>query len=95
MKVHSYLPDPIKKRCERCDLFFLIPAIRESHAREIALQFFPCTHCAYVRDINRPLYNRTGHCVGCLLPFAFIPHHGKGKCMRCYQATIRDESRAA
>jgi len=44
----------VAKRC------FYIPNIRQSRARELILQFYPCPHCGFVPDILYPRFNRSG-----------------------------------
>lgn len=83
----------IKKLCERCEEFFLIPNIRESRARELALQFYPCPHCLFVKSVFYPRNNRSGRCIDCSIPFLLIDHHAKGRCLRCYNKNLRYKSK--
>ena len=82
----------IKKRCSRCGELYEIPNIRESAARERLIDFYPCCHCGFIKDIKNPKYNNSGRCRDCAIPFAIIDHHGGGRCKRCYMRHLRIES---
>ena len=84
-------PPLISKRCERCNELFSIPNIRESRARELILQFYPCPHCLYVPNIHYPRYNRSGRCRDCSIPFSLVDHHANGRCKRCDMIALRHE----
>jgi len=88
MKINS-----ISKRCERCEKMFEIPNIKESPARQTLIEFTPCPHCLYVKDVKYPKNNRTGRCLGCSIPFALVDHHAIGRCSRCYMGYIRNKNK--
>ena len=80
----------ITKRCDRCERLFDIPNIKESPARQHLIEFYPCAHCHYVKNILNPKNNRSGRCLDCSIPFAIIDHHSKGRCSRCSRAYYRE-----
>lgn len=82
----------IKKCCSRCEGIFYIPKTYKSRAQDILIMYTPCPHCGYVKDIANPKYNRSGRCKRCSIPFKIVNHHGKGMCMRCHRAYLRDKS---
>lgn len=82
----------IIKLCARCGERYEIPNIKESRARDKMIEFYPCCHCGYVKDILYPKNNKSGRCRDCSIPFTIIDHHGKGRCKRCYMKYLRDNA---
>lgn len=83
----------ITKRCARCGDIYYIPNIRESQARDRLIDFYPCCHCGYVKDIQYPKNrNVSGRCRDCAIPFAIIDHNAKGRCNRCYMKFLRGQN---
>lgn len=82
----------IKKRCARCGDLYEIPNIRESPAREKLIDFYPCMHCGYIKDIKNPKFNKSGRCRDCAIPFSIVDHNAKGRCNRCYMKYLRDQN---
>lgn len=84
-------PSKIVKRCDRCDRQFEIPNIRLSPARDLILEYYPCSHCGYVKLILSPNSLTLGSCVdvNCRLPFALVPHRARGMCNRSYMTLMR------
>jgi len=76
----------LEKRCHTCEHKYLVPIIRESRMRELVLLTYPCPNCTQ---------NLIGRCieVTCLIPFRIRSHHAKGRCLRCYNALLRDDGR--
>lgn len=85
----------IEKHCDRCEEVFYIPNIRQSRAREMILQFYPCPNCHYVPDILYPRFNKSGRCRDCSIPFSLIDHQAHGYCNRCLMKVLRHEGKAA
>ncbi len=79
----------IAKRCERCERFFDLPNIMQSLAREIIIEYTPCPHCLYSKDVAHPRSSRSGRCLDCSIPFAIVDHHAKGRCERCSRSFLR------
>jgi len=84
-------PENIKKRCHRCEEIFLLPNIRESIARDILIEFMPCTHCEYVKNPLVPNGNLAGRCADCKIAFTVVKYHSKGRCIRCSRAYQRSK----
>ena len=76
---------PMRKRCERCEEVYDIPTVKQSHAKDLIIRYFPCPHC-YHRD---GAVDTVGRCKVCAIPFTIINHHGKGMCKRDHQAWLR------
>jgi len=87
----------VEKRCENptCGEFFPVPNIRQSRARELLLQFYPCPHCGFVREIQYPRYERPGSCCDCFLAFSLVGYQARGRCNRCLMILLRHEAQAA
>lgn len=83
----------IKKRCSRCDNLYEIPNIKESKARNLMIDYYPCCHCGFIKDVNNPKNNRSGRCLDCAIPFQMIDHQGKGRCNRCYMRMLRNATK--
>lgn len=67
-----------------------------SAARDLIIQFFPCGHCGFVKDILYPNdTNRSGRCRQCRVPFAVILHYARGLCKRDYMAMLRNTPQKA
>ena len=81
----------LTKACERCEETFELPNLRESKARELVIQYTPCPHCFFVKSVEFVIYNKTGRCRGCSIPFALVNHHAKGRCKRCDMKLRRHE----
>lgn len=79
----------IKRICQRCNLKYRIPLLKQSKARENLLHYFPCTHCGYVFGLGKVVNNEIGLCTDCSVPFLISKHHAKGKCGRCYVNKLR------
>lgn len=77
----------LKKRCQRCDQLYEIPNIRRSNARDLIIQFHPCSHCLFIQD--QPDSEKSGRCRSCSVPFTIIDHHALGKCKRDYERDRR------
>lgn len=89
MKTHSTKPDKLTKRCERCEEKFELPNLKECRARDILIQYYPCPHCLYVKDIHNAKFNNSGRCRDCAIPFKLMKHQAKGRCNRCYMRNLR------
>ncbi len=83
----------IKKNCQRCALSFDIPNIKESKARELLLQFKPCTHCGFVESSKYQKSEKSGRCMDCSIPFSIVDHHSNGRCKRCDMRNLRHKSK--
>lgn len=81
-------PSNLEKRCQACGNFYQVPNLRECRARDLILQLFPCPACVLTSE---------GRCADptCLLPFTVIPHHARGRCLRCYNRLLRYEGSIA
>lgn len=85
----------LTKRCEYCDHTFEIPNVRSSRLRELLIQYFPCTHCGFAKEVHYPRYELKGSCSGdCKLPFSLVGKHTADKCNPCYMRSLRHESEA-
>lgn len=82
----------LKKRCPRCENLYEIPKIKESPAFYKIIEYYPCCHCGYTKDVKDPKNNRSGRCSSCAVPFSMIDHHAKGRCNRCYVKYIRENA---
>ena len=90
--LYNPMINEIQKRCCRCGDLYDIPNIRESSTRERLIDFYPCMHCGFIRDIQNPKKNTSGRCRDCAIPFSIINHHAKGRCNRCYMNLLRNEN---
>lgn len=77
----------LKKRCERCEKLYDLPRVQKSRAKEILIQFFPCSHCGFAKEQEKS--EQSGRCKDCSIPFFIINHHYKGNCNRCYMTKYR------
>ncbi len=85
----------IQKRCERCEEQFPIPLLKHgSKAFHMVIDYTPCPHCYFVKDIHNPKYNKTGRCRRCCVPFCMVDHKAKGMCHRCLMAKYREDERS-
>lgn len=82
------------KTCERCEKAFKLPNVRASRSRELVIQYFPCPHCAYSKEVDFPVYDKQGRCTDCSIPFSMVKHQGRGRCNRCFMKLLRHEKRA-
>ena len=81
------------KRCENCDLKFNIPLFRDgSRAKFLAIDYTPCPHCHYVKDIYYKNFDKEGTCVDCDLPFTVVKYKARGRCHRCLMDYYRTNS---
>ena len=83
----------IKKRCERCEMFFEIQNIKQSRARELLIIYTPCSHCGHVVDVKYPKNDTQGNCAVCKVTFQVLKHHALGMCVRCHRAHLRDKNK--
>lgn len=79
----------LTKRCERCEQLYLLPNIKESYARRLIIEYFPCEHCGFSKDSS----NKAGRCRDCSIPFVFIDHHAHGRCKRCDMRQLRHKNK--
>lgn len=79
----------IKKRCERCEKIYTIQNIKQSAARELLLEYTPCTNCGFVKEPCNKTKNKSGRCIVCSIPFFIVDHHGLGMCKRCNMDALR------
>lgn len=88
---HLSMAKLIKKRCERCEEQFDIPLLKQgSRAFKMVIDYTPCPHCRFVKDIHYPKYDKSGRCRRCSVPFAMVDHKAKGHCHRCLMARYRE-----
>lgn len=70
----------IKKRCDSCQEFYLIPLLREGHAQRLIAYQSTCPFCNPNADM----------CKACFVPFRVRKHYALGMCKMDYNLYNRN-----